>query len=81
MPTASPELRADMERYFGSIDLHDPLAFLKANGWREESGHLLTMKPPHEIGQKEWDCVNFLIQEWDFDYSSTWYERHAAGRS
>jgi len=75
MPTANNELRADMERYFGSIDLHGPLQFLKNSDWREEKGFLLTMKPPQEISRKEWDCVNFLIQEWDFDYGDTWWER------
>ena len=69
MPTATDELREKMLGYFGdSVDLYGPLQFLKESGWNDNAGTLLS--PNRTIWDKEWDCVDFLCQEWDFSYFS-----------
>lgn len=68
MPTASDELRARMERYFGNpISEIGPIAFLKSHGyslrfdWQWEKP-----VPAHNISEDEYHCLRFLIEEWDF---------------
>lgn len=67
MPQADDELRAKIDGYFSNgVDLFGPLEFLKENGWQDDKGTLLS--PNREITEKEWDCVDFLCDEWDFAY-------------
>ena len=70
MPTAPDELRAKMLAYFGDeIDDAGPEAFLRGHGWMENRW---CWHAPlgRAITDKEWDCMDFLIQEWDHDYSA-----------
>ena len=68
MPTATSELRAKMDEYFGNeIDDSGPRAFLLGNGWIENRG---VWSSPPKPTEKEWDCLDFLVQEWDYAYSA-----------
>ena len=68
MPTASDELREKMNEYFQEpIELSPPLEFLKGLGWKDDAG-MLRRPSGRNITQKEWDCVQFLIEEWDFGF-------------
>lgn len=58
MPQATDELRARM----------GTLVFLFGCGWTENRGHLSTAKARADITDKEFDCVEFLCDEWDFSY-------------
>jgi hypothetical protein len=69
MPQASDEDRAKMAAYFpdgDGIDLAAPLEFLMQNGWCDRDGWLWTSKRRDQITEKEFDCVAFLCDEWDF---------------
>lgn len=70
MPQASDELRAKMAGYFDGegVDLYAPLEFLMQNGWVDREGWLSTNKLRGEITEKEFDCVEFLCDEWDFAF-------------
>lgn len=69
MPQTSDELRAKMDSYFhnGGVNDWEPLAFLLDEGWGEKGG-MLSKPTDHEPSNKEWDCAQFLIEEWDFAY-------------
>jgi hypothetical protein len=69
MPTASDSLRGLMEKWFGDpIDESGPLAFLKAHGYTEfANGMLRPPVPAHTWTREELACVQFLMDEWDFD--------------
>jgi len=71
MPQASEELRDKMGEYFGDpIDDSGPWEFLKNLGWTQTStGWLRHPEPFREISEKEWDCVDFLCEEWDWAYT------------
>lgn len=78
MPTASDELRGKMEDYFGDpIDLVGPLKYLLDRGYKEQRGMLLPPTPDHIVTEKEWDCVCFLFEEWDFSFMGTANEQKA----
>jgi hypothetical protein len=73
MPQASNELRDLMDQYFGDrISDQGPSKFLHEKGYTEEGGWI---KPPEDFKEfdesriKEWHCVMFLIQEWDYAWN------------
>ena len=68
MPQATDEQRATMAGYFGGSGIDDapPYRFLKRQGWTERAGMLIA--PHRDITQKEWDCLGFLCDEWDYGY-------------
>jgi len=69
MPTASDELREKMKGYFGdAISDYWPERFLKKMGWTETKWVWTEPAGASEISEKEWDCIKFLIDEWDHDY-------------
>jgi hypothetical protein len=70
MPTASNELREKMRQRFGSeIDEQGPLKYLKDRGFTEVmNGMLQPPKTDYMITTEEWECVEFLCDEWDFAY-------------
>ena len=69
MPQAPEELRSKMAQWFGDIDCHGPLQFLKSHGYEERrNGLLWPPTPAHTMSNDERICVHFLIMEWDFDY-------------
>lgn len=72
MPQATDDSRNMMVVYFGKdayCDLYAPLQFLKENGWTDREGWLFS--PNREITLKEWDCVDFLCDEWDFSFDAS----------
>lgn len=69
MPQASDEARALMGVYFGDeIDDGPPIRFLLARGYTECEGFWIKPTPSHSISDYEWDCLNFLCDEWDYAY-------------
>ena len=69
MPQATDELRAKMQEYFGDpISDSGPEAYLRECGWLED--RFLWSKPNRVIIAKEWDCIQFLCDEWDHDYKA-----------
>lgn len=64
MPTASDELRKFAEINFGNLDVHGPVNALERAGFTETGRYCWKrVRPPNEF---EWNCINFLIQEWDW---------------
>lgn len=70
MPQASDELRAEMQKYFGDpVDDAGPTQYLKFMGhvltsnwqWKLKEGKTL-----QNISTKEFLCIKFLVDEWDF---------------
>lgn len=74
MPQASDESRQQMAQYFGDdgTDLVAPLEFLRSQGWTDPVGWLRYKegRPRAEITPKEWHCVEFLCDEWDFGFDT-----------
>ena len=70
MPQASDELRAKMDSYFdnGGINDYDPFAFLIGHGYSEKRGIIYRPHNEHIPTKKEWDCIEFLCDEWDYGY-------------
>jgi len=67
MPTANDELREKMQEYFGDpIDDAGPARFLRDCGWTEVKD--VWTEGAEQTTQKEWDCMQFLIDEWDHAY-------------
>ena len=67
MPQASQNLRDRIRTRFDSIDCGAPLLYLKNGGWSEIGGYL---SPPNgPITDAEWECLDFLCDEWDFAYN------------
>ena len=81
MPQASDELRTKIAAYFpddgtdehySAISSHNAERFLESVGWIVDKAwvcHPPLGKVHEEITDKEWDCVDFLIQEWDYGFS------------
>ena len=71
MPQASDELRQTMDGYFsnGGISDSEPTEFLLSQGWTEDR-YLWKSPSTHTPTQKEWDCLQFLLEEWDHDYDA-----------
>jgi hypothetical protein len=68
MPQATNDLREKMIQRFGDIDISGPLDFLLSRGYTEQAG--LIRGPANHISQAdEWECIDFLFQEWDFAYT------------
>lgn len=64
MPTASDELRNFATTNFDTIDAVPIVAFLQRQGFVHTKEFCWKRKlPPTHF---EWNCINFLIEEWDF---------------
>ena len=71
MPTATTELHDLMDKYFG-----DPISDCGPMKYLEEEGYQLTRDwqwvAPEGVdsygtmSQKAYECLTFLVQEWDF---------------
>jgi hypothetical protein len=67
MPQATDELRDKMRTHFGSMDTHGPQKYLEDKGykltkdWRWQKPDPLAATPLFEL-----DCIDFLIEEWDY---------------
>lgn len=71
MPQASAELQNKMFEYFGShTDDEGPMKYLESQGHRLSRSwewHInANIKHHSELSQKEIDCINFMVDEWDF---------------
>lgn len=68
MPQASDEKRDLMDLWFGDrIDEQGPYQLLMSRGYTEEKNGLLRKPTPsHTIHMIEWECISFLIDEWNF---------------
>ena len=68
MPTASSSQRALMEKWFGDpIDESGPINFLESHGYvLTQTFHWRKPVPCHTVSDDEWECMLFLIEEWDF---------------
>lgn len=71
MPQAAAELQSRMQELFGSpVDEAGPIAFLTKAGykltpdWRWEAPS--RVQKAQDMTQDEFDCMLFLVQEWDF---------------
>lgn len=70
MPTATKELRNKMGELFGHgldydfVDDWPPTEYLLNRGWTEKGG-VWTQPKDRTVTPEEWDCMNFLFQEWD----------------
>lgn len=75
MPTADDDLRQQMIDRFGSIDTHGPQRFLQDAGYTLARGWIWLPKPGvTTVGQmtrEEFDCLLFLIHEWDYGSLAT----------
>ena len=72
MPQASDELRAKMQQYFGDpVDDTGPIKFLLDAGYKEWNGVWYRPSLTHEMTIKEGDCIEFMFQEWDYDFDPT----------
>lgn len=67
MPSASPQLRNLINKWFNSIDTEQPLDFLFNHGYTEKSGIIYPPVKYHSVTREEYACIRFLIDEWDFD--------------
>lgn len=68
MPQASDEDRNLMQEYFGDpISDSGPMNHLLERGYHEERG--MWTNPNNLVPtQKDIDCLNFLVDEWDYAY-------------
>lgn len=68
MPQASDERRETMNRFFGDpIDDSRPIAFLESHGFELLKGWTWKKPTPsHNVSADEFECLCFLIEEWDF---------------
>lgn len=70
MPSASNDLRELMNEYFGDpIDDNGPIQYLISKGYKPSRRPLWFWhlpNPEHVITEKEGNCLQFLIDEWDF---------------
>jgi hypothetical protein len=69
MPTASDALRETMRQRFGDpIDDDGPYNYLKDRGFTEKAGIIKPPKAEYMLSNEEWDCIQFLCDEWDYGY-------------
>lgn len=70
MPQAAADLSARIIARFGSIGDSGPMRFLTDAGYRLRGDFLWEAKPGvtsnSDMTEEEWDCLLFLVQEWDF---------------
>lgn len=68
MPQATDELRQRMLERFGSaIDDYKPWSFLRERGYTENRFRINW--PSHTPTEEELECINFLCDEWDWDFA------------
>ena len=67
MPQASTELQQKMISRFGDIGDGGPIAYLEAKGYILLGDWLwLPLYIDRDPNILEWDCIDFLVDEWDF---------------
>lgn len=83
MPQASDHQRERMKQWFGGDGISDgpPMAFLFAHGYTEDRGMWYKPTPSHTVSEFEWECLNFLCDEWDYGYDFRGLSNETAPRS
>ena len=71
MPSSSDRQRDLMRKWFGSIDIFGPLNFLFSRGYKEKGGNIMPPVFSHSVSSEEWECIQFLFEEWDFSYDQS----------
>jgi hypothetical protein len=68
MPTTSDERRGTMLRFFRDpISEYGPIKFLKSHGFKlRRDWYWEKPTPSHTISDDEYECLAFLVEEWDF---------------
>jgi len=67
MPQASDELRDTITKWFGRIDDYAVIKFLESHGFTlTRDWFWIAPVPSHTISEIEFNCLRFLIDEWDF---------------
>tara|TARA_Y100000815_G_scaffold147136_1_gene133103 strand:+ start:270 stop:554 length:285 start_codon:yes stop_codon:yes gene_type:complete len=70
MPQAAADLSDRINARFGSIDDSGPMKFLTDAGYRLRRDFFWEAKPGvtsnSDMTDDEWECLLFLVQEWDF---------------
>ena len=71
MPQAEEELRQIMDMLFhnGGINDAEPYQFLISRGYVERDGLFTHPDKQHFVTEKEWLCLRFMRDEWDY-----WWE-------
>lgn len=70
MPQADRDLQQQMEKRFGSLDVWGPEGYLKSRGWRLNKDWTWSKEGMKDVGQvprDEFDCMLFLVHEWDYN--------------
>lgn len=52
-------------------DCEEAISYLKDKGWTDEKFILRPNKPPELITEEEFDAVDYLVFEWDWDCNLT----------
>jgi hypothetical protein len=72
MPSTTLGRRWLMERWFGeNCSDHEVMEFLRSHGFQEiKNGLIRRPVSQHNVSKDEWECIWYLIEEWDFDLES-----------
>lgn len=84
MPSATDEQRELMKKWFGSCDgMNDypVIGFLLSHGYTTIAGMWHKPTPSHTVSEFEWECLNFLCDEWDYGYDFRGLSNETASRS
>jgi hypothetical protein len=72
MPQASDEMRALMDQWFGDpISDAGPMEFLIDQGYADRGGMIVKPNPDHAVTEREWKCIEFMCDEWDYSFDPT----------
>lgn len=86
MPQASDGQRDLMAKWFPEasapgIDDWPVIQFLEAHGYTFTRGGMIEKPTPsHTVSMFEWECLNFLCDEWDYDYNFCGLSNETASR-
>ena len=69
MPQAPDEQRDLMNKWFGDpINDGPPYQLLISHGFTEKAGCFFPPVSSHKISDIEHECLQFLVDEWDYGY-------------
>jgi hypothetical protein len=69
MPQASDNLRAKMKEYFGDeVSDAGPMKYLESRDIQINKGFVYHIPADKPITSKDLNCLNFMVDEWDYDY-------------
>lgn len=76
MPQSSEALRDLMRCWFGDILDYGPMWLLESRGWTLNRGGLYSPPTSSYYNEIDWLCLQFLIEEWDYDIDRTAIHRY-----